>query len=257
MTDVATPTNTITSEAPEPNRRRRSVGQWFADQDSRELIVWGVLIAITILVRVIGLGEPAVPPRREPGRVLLVPVPQDRRLRVQPAAARPAALLPDRGDVLPVRGHELHRAARAGADGLLDDPDVLGAARPARARRGVLRGAAVRGRPELPVLQPLRPRGHLRRLDHARAADRHLALPRQSAQVPPGADRRSGRALVLHQGDDVHHGLRDGFVLPGRAGDPADPPPGLGSGDARSAGRAGAGASPRSRASSRSSSRPS
>ena len=37
-----------------------------------------------------------VPPRREPGRVLLLPVPAERRLRVQPAAARPAALLPDR-----------------------------------------------------------------------------------------------------------------------------------------------------------------
>ena len=48
-----------------------------------------------------------------------------------------------------------------------------------------------------------------------------LALPGQAAQVPPGADRRAAGAVVRDQGDDVHHGLRDGLVLPRRARDPA------------------------------------
>ena len=57
MTDVAAPSTATTTEPPEPKARRRSIGQWFADQDSRELLVWGVLIALTILVRVIGLAN--------------------------------------------------------------------------------------------------------------------------------------------------------------------------------------------------------
>ena len=73
--------------------------------------------------------RPPVPPRREPGRVLLLPVPPDRRLRVQPAAARPAALLPDRADVRAVRRHRLHRPPRPRADGREHGPDVLAAAR--------------------------------------------------------------------------------------------------------------------------------
>src|SRR3954447_11258975 len=39
-----------------PPRTRRLQG-WFARQDSRELLVWGVLIALTILVRFIALGD--------------------------------------------------------------------------------------------------------------------------------------------------------------------------------------------------------
>ena len=96
MTEIAS------LDRPRPRRtaapqRRRSPAAWFAAQDTRELLLWGALIAAALVVRVIGLGERAVPPRREPGRVLLLPVPAERRLRVQPAAARPAALLPDRG----------------------------------------------------------------------------------------------------------------------------------------------------------------
>lgn len=40
-------------------RRRRTPAAWLADQDPRELTVWGVLIAAAIVVRVIGLGERA------------------------------------------------------------------------------------------------------------------------------------------------------------------------------------------------------
>ena len=56
MTDVATPVDTA---APEKSARksRRSLAAWWAAQDSRELLVWGVLIVVTVIVRVIGLGE--------------------------------------------------------------------------------------------------------------------------------------------------------------------------------------------------------
>jgi uncharacterized protein (TIGR03663 family) len=57
MTDVAAPSTVTTTEPSEPRARRRGIAQWFADQDSRELLVWGVLIALTILVRVIGLAN--------------------------------------------------------------------------------------------------------------------------------------------------------------------------------------------------------
>ena len=75
-----------------------------------------------------------------------------------------------------------------------------------------------------------------------------LALPRQPAQVPPGADRRAARAQLRDQGDDVHHGLRDGLVLHRRAACiPTWRPAGLGRRcTGRRAGRAGAGRSPRS-----------
>src|SRR4051794_10020548 len=57
MTDVASPSTATTTEPPQPRARRRTIGQWFADQDSRELLVWGVLIAVTIIVRVVGLAN--------------------------------------------------------------------------------------------------------------------------------------------------------------------------------------------------------
>jgi uncharacterized protein (TIGR03663 family) len=56
MTDVAAPSKRAVPE-PETARRRRSPAEWFADQDKRELAVWGVLIAVTLLVRFIGLGN--------------------------------------------------------------------------------------------------------------------------------------------------------------------------------------------------------
>jgi uncharacterized protein (TIGR03663 family) len=54
MTDIAAPTSPERVEAP---RRRRSPATWFARQDPRELIVWGVLFAAAVLVHVIGLGN--------------------------------------------------------------------------------------------------------------------------------------------------------------------------------------------------------
>ena len=53
--------------------------------------------------------------------------------------------------------------------------------------------------------------------DHARAARRHVPLPRPAAPPPPGADRRAARAQLRHQGVDVHHGLRGRDVLPSRS----------------------------------------
>src|SRR3954462_14357713 len=57
MTDVAAPSTVTTTEPSEPRARRRGIAQWFADQDSRELLVWGVLIVLTLLVRFIGLAN--------------------------------------------------------------------------------------------------------------------------------------------------------------------------------------------------------
>jgi uncharacterized protein (TIGR03663 family) len=56
MTDVAAPAQAI--EAPE-TPRRRGVVAWFAAQDTRELLLWGALIVIGLLVRFIALGERA------------------------------------------------------------------------------------------------------------------------------------------------------------------------------------------------------
>ena len=164
------------------------------------------------------------------------------RLRVQPAPARAAALLPDRGDVRPVRRLRLQRAARAGADGDADGPSPLPPARADRPRRRLRRRRAARLRALLPVLLALRPRGHLLRGDLARAARGHVPLPRAPATPPARPDRRAARARVRHQGDDLHHRLRGGHVLRRRAAVPARaaaapaprrPPRGVGLGPGR------------------------
>ena len=213
MTEIAAPDSSASTW-----RRRgdaRTPAAWFARQDSRELALWGVLFAAALVVRVIGLGNRAVPPRREPGRVLLVPVPADRRLRVQPAAARPAALLPDGADVRAVRRLGLHRAPGAGADGAVDGPAVLAAAASCSA-------AARRSRAA--VLFAFGPSylyfGRFAREDIYVAAitlapaGRHLALPRQPRTYHPALIGALPGRVVRDQGDDVHHGLRDGLVLP-------------------------------------------
>jgi uncharacterized protein (TIGR03663 family) len=51
MTDIAAPERLASP------RRRRGPAAWLAAQDPRELIVWGVLIAAALVVRVIGLGD--------------------------------------------------------------------------------------------------------------------------------------------------------------------------------------------------------
>jgi uncharacterized protein (TIGR03663 family) len=57
MAELATdPTAHQTVETP---RRRRGLGTWFAEQDARELIGWGLLIVVTLVVRFIALGERA------------------------------------------------------------------------------------------------------------------------------------------------------------------------------------------------------
>ncbi|MBE2315282.1 TIGR03663 family protein [Solirubrobacter sp. CPCC 204708] len=56
MTEIAaTPATPVTTE----KARRRSPAQWFADQDKRELAVWGALLALGLVVRFIALGERA------------------------------------------------------------------------------------------------------------------------------------------------------------------------------------------------------
>ena len=104
-----------------------------------EIAAYVLLVAVALVAAAVGPRRPPVPPRREPGRVLLVGLPHAGRLRVQPAAARAAALLPDGGDVRAVRRLGLHGAAGAGADGDADGAAALPAARAARARRRVRR----------------------------------------------------------------------------------------------------------------------
>ena len=114
--------------------------------------------------------------------------------------------------------------------------------------------------PSLPVLLALRPRGHLHRRDHARAARGRVPLPRPPAPLAPGGDRRAARAQLRDQGDDVHH--RSSW--PARSScrarcwrEPAAAARGAARARGRvaSAGRPGRGRSPRSPASSRSCSR--
>ena len=71
--------------------------------------------------------------------------------------------------------------------------------------------------PSYLVLQPLRPRGHLRRLPDAGPDRRVLPLPGASPPPPARGLRRAARAELRHQGDDVHHGLRGRELLPAGA----------------------------------------
>ncbi|MDA0182122.1 TIGR03663 family protein [Solirubrobacter phytolaccae] len=60
MTDIAADRPfTTTAEDPPARTRRRSVKQWFADQDKRELSVWAVILVLGLIVRFIALGERA------------------------------------------------------------------------------------------------------------------------------------------------------------------------------------------------------
>src|SRR4051812_10744053 len=54
MADLATDTS---PELVAPPRKRNRVAGWFAAQDVRELLLWAALIALTVLVRFIALGD--------------------------------------------------------------------------------------------------------------------------------------------------------------------------------------------------------
>src|SRR3954451_17401619 len=54
MTEIAAPAAAERAQTPRP---RRSPAAWVARQDPRELIVWGVLFAVAVLVHLIGLGN--------------------------------------------------------------------------------------------------------------------------------------------------------------------------------------------------------
>ena len=95
------------------------------------------------------------------------------------------------------------------------DPDVLAAAPPARPRRRVRRRRAVRVRPELPLLRRASPA----RTSTSRRS--RSACWSRSGSTSTGRGRTTRRSsapllaiVVRDQGDDVHHGVRDGLVLP-------------------------------------------
>ena len=96
MTDVAAPTETATAEPPGQAARGGAPATWFAAQDTRELLLWGALIAVGLIVRFIALGERAFHHDESQDAYFSYLFRQSRRLRVQPAAARPVPLLPDR-----------------------------------------------------------------------------------------------------------------------------------------------------------------
>jgi uncharacterized protein (TIGR03663 family) len=56
MTDVASPTAATAAGRPEPARRRR-LAAWFAAQNTGELVLWGALIVVSVIVRLIALGD--------------------------------------------------------------------------------------------------------------------------------------------------------------------------------------------------------
>ena len=45
------------ASAPRATARRRSPREWFADQDKRELGLWGGLFVLAVIAHVIGLGN--------------------------------------------------------------------------------------------------------------------------------------------------------------------------------------------------------
>jgi uncharacterized protein (TIGR03663 family) len=56
VTGVATP-EAAAAATPAGTSGRRTPREWFAEQDQRELLLWGLLIAAALLVRFIGLGN--------------------------------------------------------------------------------------------------------------------------------------------------------------------------------------------------------
>ena len=159
--------------------------------------------------------RPPVPPRREPGRVLLLPLPAVGRLPVQPAAARPAALLPT-GLMYVLFGDSNFTARLAPVlMGLAMIPTVLAPAAPARApgapswRRRCSRSApATCTSRASPARTSTSPRSRSRCVV---AIWCYIDRPRTYHPAIIGALLA---ASLRDQGDDVHHGLRDGLVLP-------------------------------------------
>ena len=128
-----------------------------------------------------------------------------------------------------------------------DDPDVLAAAARCSARPAAFGAAALFAfGPSYLYF------GRFAREDIYIAAitlglrGRDLALHRPPAHVSPGDHRRAAGGVLRDQGDDVHHGLRDGLVLPVLVRDPALARRSSSARSSAPAGRAGAGSWPRS-----------
>ena len=166
--------------------------------------------------------RPPLPPRREPGRLLLLDPADRRRLHVRPAAPRPAAVLPDRGDVHPVRGVGLHRAAGPGADGHLDGgadvrPAASSAASPPTPPPSCWRsGRRICTSRASPARTSTSPRSRSRCSSWSSATS-----TRRAAVTRPV--RRAAGGELRDQGVDLHHDLRGGQLLP--RGDPRAGPP--------------------------------
>jgi len=59
MTEIAAADPITAAEPPVARQRRRNVKEWFADQDKRELSIWGAVLVLGLIVRFIALGERA------------------------------------------------------------------------------------------------------------------------------------------------------------------------------------------------------
>ena len=152
-----------------------------------------------------------------------------------------------------VRRHGLHRPPRPGADGRGDDPDVLGAAQPARPRRRARRRDLLRVRRRATCTSAASP---ARTSTSRRSRSRSIVVIWRFIDHPrkyhPALIGILLALLVRDQGDDVHLAVRDGHVLPLRAS--ASRPwrgAGLRALARAPAGTAGAGSWPRSRSRSR------
>ena len=235
MTDTASLTKNTTTETAAP-KRRRTPAAWFADQDGRELALWGVLIAAALVVRVIGLGERAFHHDES----------QD---------AYFSYLFKQTGDYEynPLLHGPLRFYMTALMYVLFGDSDFTARLAP------ILMGLSM-----VPLCWPLRKLvgrwgafaaavlfafgpsylyfSRFAREDIYVAAItlallvviwRFLEKPRKFYPALIGA--LPGR-LLRDQGDDVHHGLRDGLVLPRGARDPAVAHAGVGARDGRGLG---------------------
>ena len=100
-----------------PRRAAAPRAAWFAAQDSRELIVWGVLIVAALIVRLIALGDRPFHHDESQDAYFSYLFRQTGDYQYNPLLHGPLRFYLTGADVRAVRRLELHRPPGAGADG--------------------------------------------------------------------------------------------------------------------------------------------